>query len=62
MLLVDGDENVDQEAYSKYTKKAGIEGLILELLANVMQRNPFKNQFELNKNLALLTEKFKKDQ
>lgn len=44
-MLVDGDENVDQDAYSKHTKKGGIEGLILELLAKVMQRNPFKNQF-----------------
>jgi hypothetical protein len=62
LLLVDGDENVDQDAFNKHTKKGGIDRLILELLAKIMQRNPFKNHFELNKNLALLTEKFKKDQ
>lgn len=34
----------------------------METLGNVIQRNPFKNQFELNRNLSTITETLKKEQ
>jgi hypothetical protein len=40
----------------------GIEGFVLDVLARVINRSPFKNQFELNKNLSTIAENLKKEQ
>ena len=39
-----------------------MEGFILQLLGKVINRNPFKNQFEMNRNLATITQNLKKEQ
>jgi hypothetical protein len=61
-LLVDSKENVDREIFTSVVEQQGVEGFILEVLAKVINRNPFKNQFELNRNLVTITESIKKDQ
>jgi hypothetical protein len=61
-LLVDSKENVDREIFASVVEQQGVEGFILEVLAKVINRNPFKNQFELSRNLATITESIKKDQ
>jgi septal ring factor EnvC (AmiA/AmiB activator) len=61
-LLVDGNQNVDRDTYEDIVRNIGFENFVLEILGNVVNRNPFKNQYELNRNLDEIAEKIKKSQ
>ena len=54
-LLVDGDQNVDRETYEDIVRNIGFQNFVLEVLGNVVNRTPFINQYELNRNLDAIT-------
>lgn len=61
-LLVDQDQNVDRETFEDINAKIGFEAFLLELLGNVINHSPFKNQYELSRNLDTIASSLKKEQ
>ena len=44
-LLVDANQDVDRQTYEDIDKNIGFELFILQVLGDVLNRTPFKNQF-----------------